>query len=378
MKVVIAPDKFKGSLSASQVCDAIEKGIKQFDSTIETVKHPLADGGEGTLDILQNYFPLEIITIKVKDPLFRSIDAAYMISGNTAFIEMANASGLQLLKKEDQNCYHTSTFGTGELIADAIDKGANEIILFIGGSATNDAGIGMASALGYQFLDVDNEPINPIGSELIRIAKIDDSEVKINFKKVKFTVVCDVKNLLFGPNGAAYVYGKQKGASDDEIYNLDLGLMNFGSKVHEHLFRSVESIEGGGAAGGLGAGAVCFLNAKMQSGIDFVLEQTKFRDVLKNADLIITGEGSADKQTLEGKVIKGVSDVAKEKNIPFAIIAGIVKDKNVIEKSINPVSINSIMDLNVTFEDAIKNAATFVKNIATEVVTNFQNHLKIK
>ncbi|WP_111709628.1 glycerate kinase [Lutibacter citreus] len=368
MKIVIAPDKFKGSLSALEVCKAIENGIKTFDATIETAKHPLADGGEGTLDILQNYFELKQVTTLVKDPLFREIEATYMVSGETAFIEMANASGLQLLKKEEQNCYHTSTYGTGELILNAIGKGAKEVILFIGGSATNDAGIGMAAALGYKFFNTDNNPIHPIGSELINISTIDDSDVKIDFKKVKFTVVCDVKNLLFGPQGAAYMYGEQKGASYEEIYKLDLGLMNFSAKVHECLIRSIESLEGGGAAGGLGAGAVSFLNAKMQSGIDFVLEKTNFQETLNNADLIITGEGCADKQTLEGKVIKGISDVSKERGIPFAIIAGVVKDKEIIKDSLNPISINSIMELNVTFEEAMGNASLYVTEIANTII----------
>jgi len=369
MKVIIAPDKFKGSLSAQEVCDAVEKGIKKFDAAIKIIKHPLADGGEGTLEILQNYFDLNPITIQVQDPLFNYITASYMVSKNTAFIEMSSASGLQLIEKENQNCLYTSTIGTGQLIYDAIEKGFKNIVLFIGGSATNDAGIGMANALGYQFYNSENKLILPIGKELINISKIDDSSLFLKLDSINFTVVCDVKNKLYGKNGAAYVYGKQKGASESELYLLDLGLQNFSNKVQKYLNKSVSNIEGAGAAGGLGAGAICFLNAKIKSGIDFVIEQTQLKQHLnQHIDLIITGEGSVDKQTLDGKVIKGVSDIANQYHIPFCIISGIVKDKNLIQQNLNPNSINSIMDLNISIEDAFQNASEHVSNIAFNLI----------
>ena len=371
MKVLIAPDKFKGSLSAQQVCDAVEDGLKRFDSTVEIIKHPLADGGEGTLAILQNYFNLKSVTVEVQNPLFQKVSAQYMISGKNAFIEMSNASGLQLLKNEEQNCFYTSTIGTGQLIIDAIDKGAENITLFIGGSATNDAGIGMASALGYGFYNLKNELINPIGKELINISKIDTSNVIIDFSKIKFTVVCDVKNPLYGIQGAAYSYGKQKGASIKEIELLDLGLLNFSNQVQKYLKKDIDTLEGGGAAGGLGAGAVCFLNAEIKSGIDFVLDKTKFKKHLKNKiDFIITGEGSVDKQTLEGKVVKGVSEVANKNNIPFYIVSGVVKDKNLINEKLKPLGIKSIMELGIPIEDAIKNASLHLNNIVFNIVKN--------
>lgn len=374
MKILIAPDKFKGSLSAQEVCDAIEKGIKKFDATIETIKHPLADGGEGTLAILQNYFNLEPITVQVQDPLFNWITAIYMISKDTAFIEMSSASGLQLLEKEKQNCFYTSTIGTGQLIYDAIEKGFKNIVLFIGGSATNDAGIGMAYALGHKFYNYENKLIKPIGKELINISKIDASSLSFELNSINFTVVCDVKNTLYGKNGAAYTYGKQKGASDKELSILDLGLENFSNQALKHLNKDIATIEGAGAAGGLGAGAICFLNANIKSGIDFVLEQTQFKQYLnQDIDLIITGEGSVDKQTLEGKVIKGISALASQNNIPFYIIAGIVKDKQLIEKHLKPSGINSIMELNVSYGDAIKNASKYLNAIAYDIVRNLEN-----
>lgn len=196
MRIVIAPDKFKGSITAVEVCNAIEKGILEYDSSIEVVNHPLADGGEGTLDILQNHFELKQIKLKVNNPLFQEIEASYMVSIDTAFIEMANASGLQLLEKNDQNCYCTTTYGTGQLILHAILKGYKKIVLFIGGSATNDGGIGMANALGYRFYDKNQNILQPIGKELINIASIDTENVNSEIKNIQFQVVCDVKNPL--------------------------------------------------------------------------------------------------------------------------------------------------------------------------------------
>jgi glycerate kinase len=373
MKILIAPDKFKGSLSAQKVCDAIEKGIKKHDSTIEVIKHPLADGGEGTLEILQHYFPLKQVVLEVQDPLFKTIRSSYFVSNDTAYIEMANASGLQLLKKEVQNCNFTSTIGTGQLIKDAISKGFKNINLFIGGSATNDGGIGMATALGYKFFDAKGDLLKPIGKELINISKIDSSSLFFDLNKINFTVICDVKNPLFGKNGAAFIYASQKGASKKEIELLDKGLQNFSVQVQNYLNISVADIEGAGAAGGLGAGAVAFLNAKTQSGIEFVLEQTNFSDQInKGIDLIITGEGSVDKQTLEGKVIKGISTIAIQNNIPFYIISGIVKDKQLIEKHLKPSGIHSIMELDVSLENAIKNASKHVSAIANNIVRNIK------
>jgi len=371
MRILIAPDKFKGSLSAMEVCNAIEDGIKKANPLIETLKHPLADGGEGTLDILQNYFNLESFTVKVMNPLFKEIKATYKASEGTAYIEMSNASGLQLLEENEKDCYYTSTFGTGQLILDAIQKGYKNIVLFIGGSATNDAGIGMATALGYQFYNAKNELINPIGKEMLHIDKIVANHLLFDQNDINCTVVCDVKNPLYGKNGAAYVYGGQKGASEEKIQLLDMGLRHFSNQVLKYLNKEVATIEGGGAAGGLGAGAVCFLDATIKSGIDFVMEQTGFDSLLKdNIDLIITGEGSVDKQTIEGKVIKGISERALKNQIPFSILSGIVKDKKLIQENLHPISIHSIMELGVTTEDAIKNASKHLSVLAFDLIKN--------
>ncbi|MDX1828127.1 MAG: glycerate kinase [Lutibacter sp.] len=364
MKVVIAPDKFKGSLSAQEVCNAVEKGLKRFDSSITCIKHPLADGGEGTLDILEQYLTLETVFLRVKNPIFETIVSSYKTSKDTAFIEMSKASGLELLKENERNCFYTSTFGTGELIADAVERGFKNIVLFIGGSATNDAGIGMAAALGYEFFDSNNSIIKPIGKELINITKISSKNVKFNLSEINFKIICDVKNPLYGKNGAAFVYAKQKGANSKEIEILNEGLINFDTQVKKSLKIDVANIEGAGAAGGLGAGALSFLNAQLVSGINFVFEQTNFNNYFKqNIDLIITGEGSIDKQTLEGKVVKGICEEAKKFNIPVCIVSGIIEDKQLILAKLNPIALNSIMELKVSTDEAMSNAKFYIEKI---------------
>ena len=229
MKILIAPDKFKGSLSATQVCVAIAKGIKINNYKHEIISCPMADGGEGSIDIINNYLSLMPVELIVNDPLFRPVKSTYYISDLTAYIEMSSASGLTLLKKEEQNCMYTSSYGTGELIKDAINKGLTTINLYIGGSATNDGGIGIASALGFEFYDKFKKLLYPIGKNLVSIDYIDAGKTKFNFKKININVICDVDNPLFGKNGAAFVYASQKGAGSLDINKLDQGLINLQS-----------------------------------------------------------------------------------------------------------------------------------------------------
>ena len=372
MKIIVAPDKFKGSLSAVEVCNAIEKGIKSFDQSIEIIKHPLADGGEGTLTILNNYFKLNKRTLIVNNPLFQPCEATYLVSNDTAYIEMATASGLQLLSESERNCFYTSSFGTGELILDAINSGYNNIVLFIGGSATNDAGIGMASALGYEFYDTNNQLVKPIGKELINIDNINSANLKIDLTTINCTVICDVKNELFGPNGAAHVYAAQKGATPIEVNQLNEGLIHFSKQVELFLNHKVTTTPGAGAAGGLGAGAICFLNAKLQPGIDFVMEHTNFNAIVtSDIDLIITGEGSVDKQTIEGKVVSGVAHKAYLSKIPFVIVSGIAKDVKQLQKVLNPTAIYSIMDSGITQKEAIGKASKYLNDIGFHLIQQF-------
>ena len=326
MKFVIAPDKYKGSLTAFEFCNAVEEGLNKALEKPTIIRLPLADGGDGTIDVVKYYLKADVVKVKVNDPLFRPIEASYLFSEQTkiAYIEMAEASGLKLLKDSERNCMHTTTLGTGELIADALQKGTKEIILGIGGSATNDGGMGMASALGFRFLDKNTAVLEPKGENLIHIKTIDSSEVHPLLKNVRVKVACDVTNPLYGKEGAANVYAEQKGASKEDIALLDDGLKNFAKVLFDTYGIDVQKISGAGAAGGMGAGSVVFLNAQLTSGIDLIKELADFDATIKGVDWIITGEGKLDEQTLSGKTISGVIKSAKNQNIPVAALCGSV------------------------------------------------------
>jgi len=358
MKIILAPDKFKGSLTGMQFCSAVEEGIKKVLPKAHIVKLPLADGGDGTMEVLDYHLNGTRIELKVNDPLFRPIRATYLYlnSIKTAFIEMAEASGMALLKAEEQNCFYTSTLGTGELILDAIKRGAKTIILGIGGSATNDCGIGMATALGYKFEDENGQELIPIGKNLLKIKKINSNDVHSELKAVTFKIACDVKNPLFGPNGAAYVYGPQKGASKSEIAHLDKGLEHISNLFSNTFNLEVYDIEGAGAAGGLGAGAIAFLNAELKSGIDLIKNLIDFDLKIKGANWIITGEGKLDAQTLSGKTIHGVINSAKKQNIPVAALCGSVDISIKTQEQLGLTYVSSIVKNVSNLEKAKKNS----------------------
>lgn len=322
MNILVAPDKFKGSLTAVQVCEAIETGIRRHDPEAVVMMHPLADGGEGTLDVLDAAMQLETEYLVVNDPLFRPIKAFYKRNRDTAFIEMAVASGLEILETAERNCLNTSTLGTGELMLHAISNGISTIYLFIGGSATNDAGIGMATALGYAFLDKNGRKVLPVGKYLPDIHSIDASHLYFKPDSLQVFVVCDVKNVLFGPEGAAHVYAPQKGADEAAVQLLDLGLRQVSRVIESHFLLNLAEMPGGGAAGGLGAGAVAFLNAQILPGVETIIGVSGVENLLARADLVITGEGKIDNQTLQGKVVKGVCEAAKKFGVPVLGICG--------------------------------------------------------
>ncbi|WP_350290547.1 glycerate kinase [uncultured Croceitalea sp.] len=326
MKFVLAPDKYKGSLTGMEFCNAVEKGLRMVFGNAEIIKLPLADGGDGTIEVVKKYLNADSVVVSVSDPLYRPIRSAYLLSSNkkTAFIEMSEASGYKLLQKSELNCMYTTSIGTGELIADALDKGVEEIILGIGGSATNDGGMGVASALGYEFLDKNEDVLNPVGESLVRVKKINRNNIHARLAKVKFSVACDVANPFYGKDGAAYVYGPQKGANPKEVASLDIGLKNFANIIKSDLGFDVQNLNGSGAAGGLGGGAAAFLNATLKSGIDLIKEISNFDNTITNADWIITGEGRLDTQTLSGKTIAGVLASAERKGIPVAALCGSV------------------------------------------------------
>ena len=331
MKILIAPDKFKGSLSAHEVCEALSKGLKKTNPNLEIIACPIADGGDGSLEVLAHYFDLKTTNIEVDDPLFRPINASYKMADTTAYIEMAAASGLVLLKEKERNCMDTSSFGTGELILDAIQKGATTIYLFIGGSATNDGGMGIASALGWCFYSKNGELLVPIGENLSKVSRIDGTFLFYKPAKVEFKIICDVNNPFYGENGAAYVYASQKGATTDEVKMLDQGLQNLSDIIQKEQGIDLVNFPGAGAAGGVGGGAIAFLNADLVSGIQTFIEITELEAQIKDCDLIITGEGKLDAQTNQGKVVSGVCDLAKKYGKPVIAVCG-TADKNAIDK----------------------------------------------
>lgn len=363
MKFVIAPDKFKGSLTGFEFCDAVEEGLRMVFADAEIHKTPLADGGDGTIDVVRQYINGEKVSVEVHDPLFRPITASYLYSDKTkiAYIEMAEASGLKLLLDEERDCTQTTTLGTGELIANALKKGATEIILGIGGSATNDGGMGMAVAMGFRFLDENNEELKPIGGNLMRVRSIDSSNTLPALIGKSIKVACDVTNPLYGTNGAAFIYGRQKGASDEDLVALDKGLENYAQIILEHFGTDVQHIEGAGAAGGMGAGAIVFLGAELTSGIELIKSLADFEGTISGADWIITGEGMLDGQTLSGKTINGVVTSAQSAKIPVAAFCGSVAITIAEQKSLGLSFAVSIIKEVGTLKDALQKSRENLK-----------------
>lgn len=322
-KIVIACDSFKGSLTSGEVADALETGLLSQLSDCEIVKLAVGDGGEGTSLALVRALGGRIVSAVCHDPLNREMIAGYGISGNTAFIDIASASGLTLLEESKRNPLYTTTYGTGELILDAISKGCGKIILGLGGSATNDAGTGLLHALGYRFMDTSGNSVIPLtGENLIRIAGIDDSAVGEHIKSVDFVIASDVQSPFCGVNGAVNVFARQKGASDSAMEKLEQGMLSFNSLIISLFGVDMNSVKGSGAAGGAGGTLSVFLNSDIVSGVDMVLDSLHLDDIISDADLVITGEGSIDAQTLSGKLPVGVSRRCRKQSVPVVAICG--------------------------------------------------------
>ncbi|MEA1986268.1 MAG: glycerate kinase, partial [Candidatus Marinimicrobia bacterium] len=331
LKIVLAPDSFKGTLTSVEVSSAMKNGIKNICSDAIVISIPMADGGEGTLDAIISSVNGKIIECKVKNPLGENINSRYGIieDKKIAVIEMAVASGLNLIPQKLQNPFNTTTFGTGQLVRNALDNGYRNFIISIGGSATSDGGAGMAQALGVDFFDENEKLITkPMTGNLIgKCYDISTNNLHPAIKESKFTIASDVKNPLLGKNGAVNIYASQKGASKKDLPILENNMSHFYKLIKTKLNRDVKNISGAGASGGLGAGLLVFLNAKIQSGIEIVLDIVKFNEKIKNADYIITGEGKFDKQTLNGKTISGILKLAEKNNVSVIAIAGIVDDE---------------------------------------------------
>lgn len=324
MKFVLAPDSFKESMSAKTAALAMKKGIMKVFPEAECVIVPMADGGEGTLESLVSATEGEIIKTDVIGPLGKKVTAEYGLLGDseTAVIEMASASGLQLIKPEDRNPLHTTSYGTGQLIKHALDKGVNRILIGIGGSATNDGGVGMLQALGVSFKDKDGEELVFGGGALKHLHTIDMSGLDERIHNVQIDVACDVNNPLIGPTGASAIFGPQKGATRDMVTILDHNLTHYAKVIKEQLGEDIAFVAGAGAAGGMGAGLLAFLSARLKKGIDLVIEYTRLEEYVKDADFVFTGEGSIDGQTLYGKTPYGVATVAKKYSVPVITFAG--------------------------------------------------------
>ena len=371
-KIVIAPDSFKGNLTSLEVATCLEKGIKRVLPKAKCIKVPMADGGEGTVQSLVDAAKGKIIRKRVKGPAGKLVTAKYgwLAKQKTAVIEMAEASGLPLVSGRQKNPLKTTTYGTGQLILDAINKGAKKIIIGVGGSATNDGGSGMAQALGVKFLNSNNREIKELGcgGVLSKITKIDAEGVDPRVAKTKIVVACDVENPLTGKKGASHVFGPQKGATPKMVQQLDENLKHLGKLMKRDLGKDVVRIPGSGAAGGLGGGLLAFANAKLESGIDIVLDATNLAKYIKGADLVLTGEGRVDFQTAFGKTPSGVAKAAKKNKVPVIAIGGALSDdaRQVFGHGIDAIESAAAKDMSL--EEAISNSKHDLANAAERVI----------
>ena len=366
MKIVVAPDSFKGSVTALQAAEAIECGLHRVFPDAEIEKLPMADGGEGTAQSLIDATGGQMLTESVVDPLGIEIEAQYVVLGDevTAVIEMAAASGLTLVPLAKRNPLITTTYGTGQLIKAALDHGCRKLIIGIGGSATNDGGAGMAQALGAKLITASGEPIPWGGGGLRELDAIELSELDPRIPETETVVACDVNNPLTGEDGASHVYGPQKGATPEMVQTLDANLAHFDTILQRDIGGTVGAIPGAGAAGGLGAGLMAFLNAELKSGVALVIETTQLEKWLADADLVITGEGQINFQTVFGKTPIGVAKAAKAQGIPVVAIAGSISDDadGVYDAGIDAML--NIVPEPMTLEVAIENARALIENAA--------------
>jgi glycerate kinase len=379
LKIVLAPDSYKGSLTAKEACSAMEKGIRKIFPQAVIVKVPMADGGEGTLQSLIDATNGHIFEHAVLNPLGRPIKAKYGImgDGDTAVIEMAEASGLNLIPKEQQNPLYTTTYGVGELITAALNCGCRKFIVGLGGSGTNDGGAGMVQALGGRLLDAQGKELPFGGGSLSQLKRIDLSGMDERLQWCTFTLASDVDNPLCGPDGASRVYGPQKGASPKTVQQLDANLAHYADIINLHLGIDVAVIHGGGAAGGLGAGMIAFLNASLRPGVELIIEAVGLEEELKGADLVLTGEGKCDFQTIRGKTPYGVAQIAQKWKVPVVIIAGSVGIGVEALYAYGVQSVFSMVDRPMSLEQAITQAPELLMN-ATERIMRLTSITEIR
>ena len=357
MKFLFASDSFKGTLSSEQIITLLDAAAKNVFPDCETMGIPVADGGEGTIDAVISVLHGSIYEVDVHGPLMEEVVSRYGETGNgAAVIEMAAASGLPMVPVDKRDPRVTTTYGTGELIKTALDRGCRDITIAIGGSATNDGGMGAMRALGIRFLDENGEELSGCGNDLARVADIDISGLHSAVKDARFTIMCDVNNPLTGPDGATYTFGKQKGGSPEILDELEQGMIHYAALIREKVGTDVDQIPGSGAAGGLGAAFCVFLKAEMKSGIETVLDLIHFDELLEGVDLVITGEGRIDWQSAFGKVPSGIGNRCRKKGIPAIAIVGGMGDKAemIFDHGIDSIitTINGAMGLDEALERA--------------------------
>lgn len=368
--IVLAPDSFKESMTAKEVCVAMEKGIKKANSNIRCVHVPMADGGEGTMQSLVDATNGKVYSLNVVGPLGNVVEAQYGIlgQGEVGILEMASASGIQLIPTEERNPLLTTTYGTGQLITACLNHGVKKLLIGIGGSATNDGGAGVIQALGGKLLDQKGNELALGGGELGKLSSIDLSNFDPRLKEVIIEVACDVNNPLCGETGASNVFGPQKGATNEMIEILDVNLKHYAGIIREQLGKDVLNVPGSGAAGGLGAGLMAFLNGSLKKGIEMVIEYTQLEDKVKDADMVWTGEGSIDCQTQYGKTPFGVAEIASKYNKPVIALAGRVGESIDIlyEKGIG--SIFGIMKDVSSMDDALKKGPENIEKTSENII----------
>ena len=371
MKIVIAMDSFKGTIGSCEACEIVAESIRRCVPSAELVIKPMADGGEGTAKALIKACGGQCVEKKVMGPLAEmEVEAgfAWFEEDGTALIEMACASGLELLRREQMNPLRTTTYGTGQLIKTAADYGANKILLAVGGSATVDGGVGAAAALGWKFVDEQGESVQHGGGGLQQITKINKPA---DFKIVPVEVLCDVDNPLCGEQGAARVYGPQKGATAEMVEELEKGLAHLAEIVEEQLGRKIKDVAGAGAAGGLAAGAIAFMNADVVSGIETVMKRSNLAGELESADWVITGEGCFDEQSLMGKVVSGVSGLARQFGVRVAVIAGQVRIKREEYQELGIITATGCKRKKMSLDDALSNCRELLGARAEEFAKKY-------
>ncbi len=373
MKIVIASDSFKGSASSLEVAEFLAAGMKSLKPDLNVLKVPMADGGEGTSEALRDTLGAGRVSLEVQDPLGQTIVAEYALADGLAVIDMAAASGLSLLRTEDLDPYTASSYGTGEMILDAVKKGAKEIYLGLGGSATNDGGIGMAQALGVKALTATGENIGPGAAGLANLHTLDLSALDARLAGVQFYAICDVTNPLSGDNGASYIYGPQKGARAEDLKDLDRILHRYGEMLEQVAGRKVNDRPGAGAAGGMGAALVGILNAELKPGIDTVLDLLNFEEQIRGSDLLITGEGKMDESSLSGKAAVGIARRAKKLDLPvFAVVGSSeLNSASVRDKGIDLLL--PLMDGSMSLETAMAQVGVLLFEAGKKIIGIFES-----